>query len=334
MKLETADVDFFVLFVGVARKELECLQDMVHSFLDHYDADLTVMDMSKATARAIADKQILWQQDRAYSYDMVPDITPDDVDDFFNTLPGRVIRHESERYETRCHRTNRLVYEVARKPYVVIVDSDTEFTSGTLIDYVNELCADIDVDRFGAMARIENAMAFNADEKTFGSRKDDPLSQAFHSVDQLQKQLHHARLSSYTGYARQAQIDELNIRQRGMFPRLEPCFLLINRENITRRRILFDMLYLDVIDDIQGCEWRILGDEGSSLLHDLARHRLKLVKCDLSKFLSHKLGSFQAIPKKNVNWFYIGRDIEGAEDDFWDRNEIPADQKYQIPDSQ
>ncbi len=330
MKLDKSNTDFLAFFVGLSKLELDELERLVTSFAAHFDQKLIVMDMTHASHKAVAEDGVLWQQDRAFTYDIVPTLPPEDVDVFFEKHADLVVRQQSGRYETRCHRTNRAVYECSDKPFCALLDSDIEFSNDRFFEDASRMTASINAQDFGVLGRFISAYKFGVEQRIYGSRNTQTYNTLMEWCGKLQDWLMERKLQRLKGVARQGNVDELGLRKRGMFPRLDPAFLVINRKRFTELGIMFNMLYLDVDDYTHEppYDWRILGDEGAGIVYQLAVHKLMAINVDYGLWAKHKGGSWQAMQKKLSNWFYIGREMQGTDRTFWDTHKLPDDMIY------
>lgn len=332
MRLDSTNTDFIAFFVGLSQLELDELERLVVSFKAHFDQKLIVMDMTEASHAAVRGGEVLWQQDRAFTYDIVPTLDPGAVDAFFEKYADVLVREESALYEPRSLRTNRAVYECSDKPFCVLLDSDIEFANDRFFAEASQMLADIEAERFGVLGHFISAHEFGIDKKIYGSRRDSFYNTMMRLLHGAQKWLMESKLKKLKGVARQGNVDDLGLRKRGMFPRLDPAFLVLNRERFVNLGMLFNILYLDVDDHKNDppFEWRILGDEGAGIVYQLALHRLMVVNVDYERWALHKGGSWQAMSKKLCNWFYIGREMRGTHRDFWREHVMPDAYQYRV----
>lgn len=325
MQVTPENTDFVVFYVGIAQSELDELKRMMKTFRQFYSHDITILDMSKATFAAIEKGERLWQQERAFTEDLVPDITAEDTDAFFKDYEGQgVYRIEAEYYQPRGYRTNKAIYEYFSKPLLMMLDSDMEFKSGTFFEDASKYLENHDLETFGAMSEIIAPLPFAIDKPIYGGRRMDPFRFGLIFADKLKDFIQASRQYLRGGVGN---YDSQKERFKGSFPRLDPSFILLNREQFTKRQMTYRMIYFEVDDYTSGSyrDWRILGDEGA-IIYDLIQNNLRYVNVDFSRWVEHKMGSWQHIKKKNFNWFHIGRELEFAERSFWQENKIP--EKY------
>jgi hypothetical protein len=93
----------------------------------------------------------------------------------------------------------------------------------------------------------------------------------------------------------------------------------------------FNLLYLDVLDHSNTDkyqEWRILGDESAGIVYEMAKNQLVTINVNYENWAVHKGGSWQALEKKNANWFYLGRDLACSDREYWQKNKIPKSMIY------
>ena len=290
------------------------------------------MDMTRATHAEI-EKGPLWQQDRAYTTNVKPTLFIEEVDKFFDENSDILIRDESKKYEMRSHRTNRTIYEVAQKDYLLLLDSDIEFKNNKFFKEANDMLAHTPEERFGIMGNFSKALNFGVDKSIHLSRKKDPYKKLLDYCETAYDELMKDKLDQLTGFPRQANVDDEGIRQKGTFPRLDPAFLLINRKAFVEKEILFDITYLDIddySDSQQFKEWRILGDEGAGIIYQIAKNKLKAINVDYNQWAEHKCGAWQSVSKDNYNWFYLGRDYPQTDRDYWYDNEAPEELFYRV----
>jgi hypothetical protein len=333
MKLNIDNTDFVSFFVGLSHKELDELELLVKSFKKNFDHKMIVMDMAKASLELVAKGNIMWQQDRAYTYDIEPTLTLKEVNEFFSRYKDVIIREESEFYETRSYRTNRVMYEVATKDNILLLDSDIEFLNGEFLNGVNKLLENIEDNEFGMLGNYISAYEFGVDSKIYSSRKFNIFNILLKASDALRNFVTRNKFKLARGIVRSANYDSKQERQKGMFPRIDPAFLLLNRKKFTELKIKFNLLYLDVLDYSNANkyqEWRILGDESAGLVFEMAKNQLITINVNYTNWALHKGGSWQALKKKNANWFYLGRDLECSDREFWKKNKIPKNMIYKI----
>lgn len=330
MELTPRNTDFCALYVGLSEMELVELGKLVSSFREHFDHKLVVMDMSKASHEAVRKGERLWQQDLCYSYDIEPTLSPEASEGFFLDNQDVVIRQQSSRYEMRAHRMNRAIYECLHKPFALFLDSDIWFRNGRFFSEATELLRNCPDKQFGAMAHITAAMPFRPMELIYGSRRFSFWNVLAKTLYRMHNWVLDHKFSKLKGFGRLANHDPTGRRKKAMFPRPDPAFLLINRQAFVERNILFRLLYLNIEDltTSRPTEYRVLGDEGAAVFFELATHKLRAVNFDYSTWACHEGGSWQAMRKKQANWFYIGG-AEGTDPDFWQDKSLPSDQIYQ-----
>ena len=331
VELTTENTDFVTFYVGVAESELVELDALIESFLRYFDHQLIVMDMSKAAIAAAARGDRLWQQPRAYSDNLKPNCTPEQTDQLFEKYPkDRIKRVEAEFYQPRSYRTNLTIYEVLTKPFALLLDSDIEFINDRFFKGASRMLKGMNDEEFGAMSNIISPLPFGVDKGIFGSRRTDLTSQLLRLTEKISKHLIQRRLRASKHVAN---YDPEGIRRKGMIPRFDPSFLLINRKRMVEEGITFQIQYID-IDDYTGSkrqEWRILGDEGA-ILYDFAAKGMRIVNVDFERWAHHKMGSWQHIQSKNVNWYYIGRNYKGTNRAYWKKTPYPEEYTYRPPD--
>jgi len=327
VELSKENTDFVTFYVGVAESELRELDALIQSFLDHYDHQLIVMDMSKAAIAAAGRGERLWQQPRAYSDGLKPNCTPEQTDQLFEKYPkDRIKRVEAEFYQPRSYRTNLTIYEVLTKPFALLLDSDIEFVNDRFFTGASRMLKNMSDDEFGAMSNIISPLPFGVDKGIFGSRRTDLTSQMLRLTEKLTKWLVQRRLKASKHVANH---DPEGVRRKGMIPRFDPAFLLINRKRMVEEKITFQIKYIDIDDytETSRQEWRILGDEGA-ILYDFADRGMRIVNVDYERWAHHKNGSWQHIQSKNVNWYYIGRGYEGTDRAHWKKTPYPPEYVY------
>jgi len=64
----------------------------------------------------------------------------------------------------------------------------------------------------------------------------------------------------------------------------------------------------------------------------MAKNKLRVLNIDYTDWAEHDLGSWGSNTNlEAVNWYYLGRDQEGSERDYWKDNEIPDELLYNVP---
>lgn len=329
--LNSENTDFISFFVGLSHKELEELEILVQSFERNFSHKLVVMDMTRASLELVSRKERMWQQDRAFTYEIEPTITIEQVDSFFEKHKNCLIRIESDVYEMRSHRTNRVMYEVSNKQYVLLLDSDIEFTNGRFFEEMSDMMARSGEERIGMAGNYISAYDFGVDTKIYGSRRFNIFDSMLKFSDYLKTFANHLKFKFSRGIANSANFDKSGQRKKGMFPRIDPAFLLMNREEFVKHDMRFNLLYLDALNFEEGgdmVEWRVLGDESAGIVYEMAKNQIATIGVNYERWALHKGGSWQALKKKNDNWFYIGRDLECSNREFWKSNKMPAKMVY------
>lgn len=334
MKIGFHNTDVVIMYAGLSSSELDALEQLFRSFDRHFDAELIVLDGSKRAHDFVEKGERLWSQDRnfAKTEGVELDITPTDTDELFNRYGEFVDRIEMNVFPRKAA-LDQAFYEHLDNEFCLLMHSDVVFKNADIFDDVEEMTTEIDADEFGAMGLVTSMMPLGVDKPFYGSRGDTIFKKITAAFDRITKWLIRKR---HEGIGKNPwNKDKRGIRRKGLFPRLAPFFILLNRTQYVEHEMRWNPLYLDV-EDWTGnswTDWRIVGDSGASLLYQLAEHRLKVINADYENWVEHKGGTWNP-QLQRINWYYIGREYEGTSQEYWRDREIPKHLLYDGPRSE
>jgi len=328
MDIHSENTDVIALYAGLSEQELTTLEKLFQSFEAHFDTSLVILDGSKQAHRRVEKGEPLWSQDRNFAKtdDANLDITPEDSDDLFERYSSTVDRIETNVFPRKAA-LDRAFYEHLDGKFCLFTHSDVVWQNGTFFDDVSTLTEDIESEEFGAMGLITSMLPLGVDRPFYGSRGGGVVKALTVALDKVTKWLIRKRLEGIGSNPWNR--DSRGVRRKGQFPRLAPYLLLLNREAYVENGMRWNPLYLDV-EDWTGesrTDWRIVGDSGASLLYQMAEHKLKIVNVDYTNWIEHEGGAWNP-QLKRINWYYIGRDYEGTEQEYWRNKDIPEELLY------
>jgi len=333
MKVTQENTALIALYAGLSSREMSALEALINSVDKNFNSTLIVLDGSHDAHKRVQRDEPLWTQDRnfARTEDVELSVSPEDSDQLFERYSDVVERVE-ECVFPREAALDRTFYERIDEDFCLLMHSDVVFKNGDFFADATRLTGDLNPDEFGAMGLTTSMLPLGVDRALYGRRGDTIVKRFIAKVDRIRNWLIRKRHEGIQGQPKN--YDEKGIRRKGQFPRITPYLILLNRKQYTANEMRWDPMYLDVDDYTMEppTDWRIIGDSGASLLYQLAVNKLKLLNVDYTRWIEHEGGTWNPHLKR-LNWYYIGRDYEGSEPEFWDERSIPDELQYQPPEN-
>ena len=287
MEITENNTQFFTFFAGIKNSELVSLEELAQSFRRYYRSPLWVMDQHKPIQRMVDAGERIFFDDTAYLEHVSSDLDQARLERFFESNSDFVQRIQVPRQFPHEAMINETLNNHRSLPYAVIMDSDIWFKNGDFLGDLNELVQGYSEDEVFAAGLLIQSVPFDlpSDYAREGEKH------VLHKLgDWLIKQ-YGFRLG------------------RGKLPGLEPNFFWINGSMFTRLNMSYRNMRLNILDATvyRNSVYKVLGDNGPSVLLQAAMEGKTMVNIDINKYRVHEKAQATSVDvtagERSVDWF-------------------------------
>lgn len=287
MQLSDENTQFFTFFSGLKNLELIALEGLAASFRQHYNAPLWVMDQHKPMQKMIKDGEQIFTTHTTLLENISTDLDCDRLERFFSDNSEFVRRIEVSSQYPHGSFINEALNRYRTLPYAVIMDSDVWIKNPDFLQDLNALIRDHAEDEVIAAGFLIEGVPFDIPSGyQLSSRK-----HLFHKLGEWFIRRFGFRLN------------------RGKLPGWEPNFFWINGDLFTKLNMSFQNLRLTILNAASpnNSTFKLLGDNGPSVLFQAALAGKTLVNIDIRKYRGHTraqaIAVNQSVGERSIDWF-------------------------------
>lgn len=286
MQITEENTQFITLFSGIKNSELIALEHLAASFREHYNAPLWVMDQHKPIQTMIKAGERIFFAHTAFFENVSTDLDIDRLERFFDDNSDFVRRIEVSSQFPHGSFINEALNRHRTLPHAVIMDSDVWIKNSDFLHDLNNLVRDYPEDEVFAAGYLIEGVPFDIPSGyQLGARK-----HLFHKLGEWLIRRFGFRL------------------KLGKLPGWEPNFFWINGDLFTKLNMSFQNLRLNILDSTSSNNsmFKLLGDNGPSVLYQASFAGKTLVNIDIRKYRGHTRAQAttmdRRIGERSVDW--------------------------------
>lgn len=290
MWISADNTQFFTFFAGIKNSELIALETLATSFRSHYDAPLWVMDQHEPIQKMVENRERIFITNTSYIENVSTDLDLARLESFFSQNSDFVRRIEVSRQYSHGPFINEALNKYRTLPYAVIMDSDVWFKNSDFLPDLNKLIQGYSDDEIFAAGYLIQGVPFDLPS----GYQLDGQKHVLHKLGEWLIRHYGFQLS------------------RGKLPGWEPNFFWINGEMFTSLNMSFKNLHLYILDTTsdQHAPYKLLGDNGPSVLFQAAFEGKTIIHIDIRKYREHAKAQATSVDsnrrERSVDWFLSG----------------------------